>query len=50
MKTNEVKLMWDGKKHQPVTLVREVQGGWLVRMENGMLVGPVNLHKNFDLR
>ena len=40
MKTDE-KRMWNG---QEVTLVREVNNGcWLVRLANGMIVGPVSV-------
>ena len=41
MKTGERRLMWDGTRNNAVELVSRVAGGWLVRMANGMLVGPV---------
>jgi hypothetical protein len=41
MNANEARLWWNGRELVRVTLVNEVTGGWLVRLENGMLVGPV---------
>jgi hypothetical protein len=37
----EKKLWFDGKENHPVQLVEKVGGGWIVRLPNGMLVGPV---------
>ena len=39
----QIKLYWNGKTNQPVTLVNEVNAGWIIRLANGMLVGPVKL-------
>jgi len=41
LKANQIKLWYNGKTSQPVTLVNEVNGGWIIRLANGMLVGPV---------
>ena len=42
--TANIKLWYNGKTNQPVTLVAELaNGGWIIRLANGMLVGPVAL-------
>ena len=41
MKTGETKLYYDGKTNEPVELVLKVGGGWLVRLQNRMIVGPI---------
>ena len=41
MKTGETKLYYNGKANEPVELVSKVSGGWLVRLQNRMIVGPI---------
>ena len=41
MKQGDMKLMFDGRRNWAVELVAKVAGGWLVRLPNGMTVGPV---------
>lgn len=40
------KLWFDGKENHPVELIVKVKGGWIVRLPNGILVGPVEESEN----
>ena len=39
------KLWFDGKENHPVDLVKNVNGGWIIKLPNGMLVGPIKEDK-----
>ena len=41
MNTGDKKLWFNGKSNQPVTLLEQTTGGWLIRLENGMITGPI---------
>jgi hypothetical protein len=42
------KMLWfDGNRNHAVEIVDVVSGGYIVKMENGILVGPVGEHKAF---
>ena len=41
MKTGDTRLWWNGKCNQPVVLVEKLNKGWLIRLSNGLVVGPV---------
>jgi hypothetical protein len=34
-------LYWDGVRNWPVELVAKVNGGWIIRLPSGSIVGPV---------
>ena len=38
------KLYFDGVRNWAVELVAAVNGGWLIRLPGGMVVGPVKAH------
>lgn len=41
-KPGDTKLVWTGKENRPCTLVcQNNDGDWIVRLDNGMLFGPV---------
>lgn len=40
-KAGELKLWFDGIRNHAVTLVARVKGGWLLRLPNNIVVGPV---------
>jgi hypothetical protein len=41
MTAGEKRLYWAFGRNLVVTLIEKVQGGWLIRLPSGMLVGPV---------
>ena len=46
MQAGDIKLWWNGKCNQPVVLVEKLNKGWLIRLSNGLVVGPVEELEN----
>lgn len=41
MKAGERKLVWLGDRNAPCTLIKKVNGGWIVKLDSGMIIGLV---------